>query len=63
MKKKLILILGLLLALTSVPTCLHVHDETCGYNEETNSGCEHVHDDECGYIDPLFEYDPDNPHG
>lgn len=63
--KKLITTLFLLGTLFSinVSNCTHVHNEECGYNEETNDGCTHVHTDECYGIECLGILDPEDSKG
>ena len=39
---------GYVAAVEEVP-CGHIHDENCGWSEETPDGCTHDHDDTCGY--------------
>lgn len=39
---------GYVAAVEGVP-CGHIHDENCGWSEETPDGCAHIHDDTCGY--------------
>ena len=56
MKTLKTLILTLLLALTCITgNCLHVHDDKCGYDPNTDTGCTHVCDDgvDPAYIDRL----------
>lgn len=31
-------------------SCQHIHDDKCGYDQETNSGCQ--------YICPINEWEP-----
>ena len=33
--------------------CAHVHDESCGYNEEEGTPCAHSHEEGCGYAEPV----------
>lgn len=57
MKKKLISLFALLLALTCFAgQCHHVHDEKCGYNPETGEGCTHECESE---IQPLDKWETD----
>ena len=33
--------------------CAHVHDESCGYNEEAGTPCAHSHGEGCGYAEAV----------
>ena len=63
MKKIITLLLSLILTLSVInTTCMHTHDDTCGYDQYTQTGCTHECDDECLGIDPYIGLGPDGGH-
>lgn len=38
----------------TVGQCTHVHDENCGYDQDTGEGCTHA----CVLMNPLVEREP-----
>lgn len=61
--KKIFALLSLVLTFSVISsTCIHVHDESCGYNPDTQTGCTHECDNECLGIDPYIGLGSDGGH-